>query len=186
MKRRLLIVAVFLLAGAVVNVAVAWGIAGISTEYDTVVVFDPLTTDLVFTSFGSELAMRESGPDLTMEEACGWPLLVLHWYQMTSDGPRGAIELGEPRRYSPRNGGSFFLAYPGNRTLPLIPLWPGFAVNTLFYGTVLWLLIPGPFVLRRHIRMKRGQCVKCGYPLGESPVCSECGRPLPSRERTSA
>ena len=28
MKRRLLIAAIFLLAGAVVNVAVAWGIAG--------------------------------------------------------------------------------------------------------------------------------------------------------------
>ena len=40
MRRRLLILAAFLLAGAVVNVAVAWGIAGASTNYD--VMQDPV------------------------------------------------------------------------------------------------------------------------------------------------
>ena len=34
-RRRIFIVAIFLLAGAVVNVAVAWGIAGASTNCDT-------------------------------------------------------------------------------------------------------------------------------------------------------
>ena len=65
--------------------------------------------------------------------------------------------------------------------LPLDPIWPGFAVNTLFYAAVLWLLIPGPFVLRRFIRMKRGLCPKCAYPMGEAAVCTECGEELPSR-----
>ena len=65
--------------------------------------------------------------------------------------------------------------------LPLRPIWPGFAVNTLFYATILWLLIPGPFVLRRLIRRKRGRCPKCGYDLrGQPPEagaggCPECG-----------
>ena len=62
--------------------------------------------------------------------------------------------------------------------LPARPLWPGFALNTLFYATLLWLLIPGPFVLRRFLRLRRGLCPKCAYPMGESAVCSECGKPL--------
>ncbi len=65
--------------------------------------------------------------------------------------------------------------------LPLGPIWPGFAVNTLFYAAVLWLLIPGPFALRRLIRRQRGLCPKCGYPMGESSVCTECGVELAKR-----
>jgi hypothetical protein len=56
-------------------------------------------------------------------------------------------------------------------------MWPGFIINTLFYAIILWLLILGPFVLRRHIRRKRGQCPKCGYDLRGIPGsgCPECG-----------
>ena len=43
----------------------------------------------------------------------------------------------------------------------------------------LWLLIPGPFALRRFLRTRRGLCPRCAYPVGESAVCSECGRELP-------
>ncbi len=45
---------------------------------------------------------------------------------------------------------------PVERVLPLGMIWPGFAVNTLFFAAILWLLIPGPFVLRRFIRRRRG------------------------------
>ena len=41
---------------------------------------------------------------------------------------------------------------------PVRPIWPGFAINTLFYAAILWLLIRGPFALRRFIRVKRGRC----------------------------
>jgi len=65
----------------------------------------------------------------------------------------------------------------GPRCLPLTPIWFGFVVNTLFYAIILWLLIPGPFVLRRHIRIKCGRCPKCGYDLrgALSGGCPECG-----------
>jgi len=62
--------------------------------------------------------------------------------------------------------------------LPLRPIWPEFAINTLFYAGVLWILFCGPFALRRMIRRRRGLCPHCAYPTwggGQSPVCTECG-----------
>lgn len=67
------------------------------------------------------------------------------------------------------------------RVLPLRPIWSGFLLNTLIYAVALWVLICGPFALRRFIRVRRGLCPCCRYPIGASPVCSECGKPLPTR-----
>jgi predicted nucleic acid-binding Zn ribbon protein len=64
------------------------------------------------------------------------------------------------------------------RRLPLRPLWPGFAVNTLFYAAVLWLLFAGPSAVRRMIRQRRGQCAMCAYPIGTNERCTECGAAL--------
>ncbi len=60
--------------------------------------------------------------------------------------------------------------------VPLWPLWPGFAINTVFYAAILWLPF-APFQLRRYKRVKRGHCIKCGYDLrgAEHEVCPECG-----------
>ncbi len=66
------------------------------------------------------------------------------------------------------------------RVLPWRPLPLGFAINTLFYAAILWLF-PGSFALRRFLRLRRGLCPKCAYPIGESAVCTECGKPLPPR-----
>ncbi len=76
-------------------------------------------------------------------------------------------------------------AWPQSLLLaPLAPLWPGFAINTLFYAAILWLLIPGPFALRRFLRVRRGLCPKCAYPMGESAVCTECGGALVKKVAT--
>ncbi len=64
------------------------------------------------------------------------------------------------------------------RVLPVSPIWPGFAINTLFYGGVLWLLFAAPFAIRRRRRARRRLCPACAYPVGESAVCTECGRPV--------
>jgi len=63
------------------------------------------------------------------------------------------------------------------RLLPLRPLWSGFAVNTIFYATIVWLIAFAPFTLRRYIRQKRGRCIKCAYDLrgGSKNGCPECG-----------
>ena len=74
---------------------------------------------------------------------------------------------------------------------PLRPILPGFLINMLFWAIILWLLIPGPFVLRRLIRRKRGRCPKCGYDLrgaipGAGGGCPECGWNRPPDPRTPA
>ena len=63
------------------------------------------------------------------------------------------------------------------RPLPLRPIWPGFAINTVFYAAILWLLMFGVFTTRSLIRRKRGHCIKCSYDLrgAEHEACPECG-----------
>ena len=68
--------------------------------------------------------------------------------------------------------------------LPLLPLSSGFAINTIFYAAILWLLFFAPDAVRRTIRRRRGLCPACAYPIGTSPVCTECGavvEPRPPR-----
>lgn len=64
------------------------------------------------------------------------------------------------------------------RLLPLKPIWRGFMANTLFYGLACWCAVMTVRWLRRHRRLLRGCCPECGYPIGTSARCSECGSPL--------
>ncbi len=68
--------------------------------------------------------------------------------------------------------------------LPTIPLWPGFALNTLFYAALAWGLWQLPLAIRRRRRRSKGLCVRCGYDLkglAAGAVCPECGRPALAR-----
>ncbi len=233
MKRRLLTLAIFLLLGAVVNVAVAWGCAtwsslklvsrpwvGQPTEVDQRLWQQVVPAGaapraralwrsrgfgcdslMIFGDRSGEAFLREdpSGQvnfsfsvNAKMDRATlvrsGWPWrsgagerwdlgislmtpIPMLGYKVTTwrdaDLQTSAVSFDRPTWL----GGSSF------RLLPLRPIWPGFAFNTLFYATILWPLICGPFVLRRHIRRKRGLCVSCGYDLrhAEHEACPECG-----------
>jgi hypothetical protein len=68
--------------------------------------------------------------------------------------------------------------------LPLRPLSPGFAINTLLYALLLWLLFFAPFTARRMLRRRRALCEKCAYPIGVSPVCTECGAAVTRKDAT--
>ena len=237
-KRRLLIAAVFLLAGAVVNVAVAWGCAvwvdvgSPDWEYGSRYVSrwrhaEEADTASVFA--GEQLSVRRwkrAGATLISVErdrrdlgsrggrtpeqlyptwvdfkvsdqytsgltnfyhrwldGRGWPRLSM-WYELeVRDGThlqvtgiRGGIQVSLPQR--------IYRVHPllHGTALPLLPIWPGFAVNTIFYATTLWLLACGLLAMRRLVRLKRGLCPACGYPMGKSSVCSECGKALPLRK----
>ena len=148
MKRRLLIIAIFLLLGAVVNVAVAWGLDTWTRARVEKVLRSRIVNPQPFVPPADELYIRIHFG----RYAVGWPTDAL--------GYTWAFDELPPHYWSLR------------------PIWPGFAINTLFYAAILLLLIPGPFVLRRFVRVRRGLCPACAYPMGESSVCSECGKPL--------
>jgi hypothetical protein len=148
-KRWLFTILLFLLLGAIVNVAVAWGIANWVCPRHR-----------IERHYGDGTVTVVQVPD---DIEHGWPLRTLtceadtggNWVTVTT------VEIGELH-------------------LPFWPIFPGFLVNTLFYGVILWLLYCTPLVLRRHIRLKRGRCPKCGYDLrgaipGAAGGCPECG-----------
>jgi len=62
------------------------------------------------------------------------------------------------------------------RMIPLRPIWPGFVMNWLFWSLAFGLLWLAVIAGRRFVRHLRRQCGSCGYPVGTSPVCTECGR----------
>ena len=194
MKRRLLIIAIFLLLGAVVNVAVAWcyAIGGWLPEgRQTTVELDRGEAKQLFADRLAVVAEPTSGyeercvgrtflvvsidpPDLAEHQVqvlmTGWPCLALEgqWGLVHGRSKASGLLI---TRWERRHQAVAF---------PLRPLWPGFAVNTLLYAVILWLLLLGPFALRRFLRLRWGLCPKCAYPMGESQVCTECGKPLPS------
>ena len=64
------------------------------------------------------------------------------------------------------------------RYLPYGPLWLGLIVNTLLYATVLIAVMSMWFATRSKLRLRRGLCPNCKYPIGGSEVCTECGMEL--------
>lgn len=137
----------------------------------------------------SFLILTDRGGRMTaaveMERAFGLPWLTMTYRAVQTQvwNEPGDIEmrimdgipLTVPFRYEPRK----------LRALPLRIIWTGFVANSIVLGAGiwigLWLVTLGPLRLRRHLRIKRGLCPKCAYPAGKSPICTECGKPLPSR-----
>ena len=200
MKRRLLFVAVFLLAGAVVNVAVAWGAAcwprdvySISSKGNAALSVEDIAwwnkhvAPRCHRHVESAWKKREVGIEsrifmsaattqgyvVAIHVASGWPARSMSGELWETQGK------GTSPRWPWRR--AVVVERYGWFAIPFRPIWPGFAANTVFYATVLWLLIPGPFALRTFIRVKRGLCPACAYPTGQSDACSECGKPLPGR-----
>ena len=218
---------VFLLLGAIINVAVAWGISQSvnsslytkdrvpqfgyyqcsqtnswwtvtylsmpgfahvfsnersltpSGEGDRWFRIDELPTWSRFRASSFNSSTGSSYLPLWREYAWGWPMLALRFRQEANTQVQSqqvfeaiAMPFRTPTARIPRRAKEF---------LPIGLIWPGFAINTLFYAGILWLMFAAPgFALRRRRRIKRGLCVKCAYPLGASSVCSECGTPRSS------
>lgn len=74
--------------------------------------------------------------------------------------------------------GSRMAFFATARILPLHPIWRGFILNSSLYGAAIWLLLATAALTRRLVRRWRRQCTNCGYPVGASPICTECGSPL--------
>ncbi len=199
MKPRLLTILLLLLAGAVVNVGVAWALMR----------WEP---GLQITTGVPHARAEQFWPDSSLRPSVNDPIAsasrthgvgrmkfrgtalrrvqpgsaTLRWEGLIVDRaglPLHALEVRRTRSTSRRHHG---VVGRGTRTDDLagnlvLPIWRGIAVNTLAYAGALWLLFVAPFTLRRLIRARRGLCPACGYPVGESAVCSECGKAVRSR-----
>src|SRR5262245_60807255 len=93
-----------------------------------------------------------------VDEAAGWPALSLWsgWGEHeVSERPQHGKELQRVtwgiRIKSPDAVGK------NGKALPLHPIWPGFAINTMFYAVLIggaWLLFVIPRALRRKRRIE--------------------------------
>jgi hypothetical protein len=115
-----------------------------------------------------------------MQTLAGWPMLSLfgeewaHWDQSSAPlRPMAVISALRAPASVP-----YVKPWPA-RLLLLRPIFPGFAINTVFYAAICWLLFAAPFAVRRRRRVKRGLCPACAYPVGNSEICTECGALLP-------
>jgi hypothetical protein len=226
MRRRAKKLLLFLLAGAIINVAVAWGCA-IAADAHTGITKSDRHVDQAgvwdthkWQSFGSSLfhfqhyaSKRHTLSDVPELVSQSWPpwlpnlQYAVATSEFVSDGSllryvaeaRGfpLRSLGHELKLRPRvkfeqNGLSCewkvrygIIISPGSlapRALPLRPIWPGFAINTIFYAAIVWMMFAVPGTVRRRVRIKRGQCASCGYSLrgrGRSTsgndTCPECG-----------
>jgi hypothetical protein len=224
----LLTIPIFVFAGAVVNVAVAWSIlwkTDLNPNFPAqqqvgeewlwpcdAPTHWPDTADRLYRAKGSGvlwlwyLADRPAGADLESFGLyicrAGWPILGLgcvDWQErlllmatVEEDLRAGRPQVTERTEGHPPQSNWWVRGIPVESStrsagaqawtrLPIRPSWPGFAVNTIFYAAILWLLICGPFVPRRFLRRRRGLCPACAYPMGKSVTCAECGKPLPKR-----
>lgn len=127
--------------------------------------------------------------------ALGWPVRTVATNRLAVDsiGPGGTerqeVRVGWWYRGVPILGPSSPTAVPAGSgpgggwdevRIPLRPVWPGFAIVV---GTVAGLLYLPPRavrLVRGWVRRRRGACAACGYPRGESAVCTECGAKLPA------
>jgi len=103
----------------------------------------------------------------------GWPMSCLQGFTTGVGGSYSRHGVIEPPHVLSQMG------VKPQRLVPLYPRWGGLAVNTVFYGAVFWLAIPGPKLLRRVMRRRHGCCPTCGYDLAhhDHDTCPECGAP---------
>ena len=197
-RRGALRVGLYLFAGAIINVLVAWACAAWSPvrPVDGPVAFAdsrPIPVhwnhpDLSLASEGLGVQRRldyligdEAGFRKQEVDCAGWPMLCV-WDSHEEDRPAKAA--AAPRKWKPPSG----LAPPdwlkGKKTLGVLPLRVDiapFLVNSILFGSV--LAVPG-LVRWVGIRraMRRARCLSCRYDLqgltsDASGVvrCPECG-----------
>jgi hypothetical protein len=182
------------LAGAVITVAVAWGCAIWGREKRNgpelsdvawsmrLPDWPELATHSYWSStpglvLGFEIGgFRHGGPQdriyrIATTEA-GLPLLSMRGYSANWISTK-------TRPFGPVLRRGWHLETEGfyGRDLPVVPVWPGFALDTAFYGAIVLALWSAPGVIRRRTRKRRGRCPACGYDLRGSAggPCPECG-----------
>ena len=206
MRRPLVLVILAFAAAAVVSVAIAWVGALLDLELDfsalrTADARRAMWDDLgpeeadpdvepwierVYFARGQEvIVVMMPGGERVYRHRAGWPFRCL--------GARSLkVALASPGRPEVRDGIPTDLKLTlrirtGARSqrrgwmpmvLPCRPIWVGLTRNAAVYGTGLLLLMGLAGLTRAGVRRLRSRCPGCGYPVGVSRTCTECGRNL--------
>ena len=99
--------------------------------------------------------------------ATGWPFAAFYYESATTRDPIvGGIKMNSESPYT--------------YAIPYLPLWPGIALNTLFYAGIWTSVILYLRYWVQRDRRRRGICPNCTYDLQHnvSGVCSECGHSI--------
>jgi len=122
--------------------------------------------------------------------ASGWPMLTLKAWRTTiitdsgGDTPQydelfhGCIHIERDVFGRQPDAGSDLVGLVAV-LLPLHPIWWGMIGNTIIYAAALAIPLAIFASGRRAWRLRQHRCPTCGYSRGTSPVCTECGQPLP-------
>jgi len=128
----------------------------------------------------------ETAPHVIVSEArIGVPMrtAALHFVNIIPAAPPNpAVQITGTVRFGMESTGRYVPNWEHFDSAAL--LWPGFIINTLIYALLLWLLFIAPLAALRMLRRRRGQCEKCAYPVGTSPICTECGAAVLCRSDT--
>jgi hypothetical protein len=200
------LVALFLCAGAVVNVLVAWGCMWFAPQVErwsterrgglawcVTVPSDWPTVPKQRVDYHG-LGWRERIDTWTGQRLSEWSLDV-EWCQVkavTAGLPLASMMHASWRSPTQASGrmrhdwrSRWAIEMPGEPpsglagSLPALPLWFGFVFDSVVFAGVLFSFIKSPTLVRRATRRRRGQCVGCGYSLaglGVDAACPECGR----------
>jgi hypothetical protein len=199
MRRCLTKLSLFLLVGTITNLIVAWG-------FDTFARMpsgqtQPIPADearklwsqsaprdwkgsesigtVRLTAFGASVDCLTTSidglPFAVTEYRVGWPLPTL-MSRCLHAGER------EHWRWAFAHHDASWTYFRPSRILPWRPLWRGMAINTFLFAGAAFAIVTAPAVCMWLVRRIRVQCPACGYPIGSSPRCTECGRPVVSRD----
>ena len=173
-RGRITLVLVCLVIGVVLNAQQFW--VSRAPPHWPREALDPAAIDSVNRSryFGVIVTVGFSEDYLIAEYQFGWPMCSM---VALGSAPFKNLSMTWTGGWSaPRNVP--WLNVQTGQVFPTGILWPGFIINTIFWGAIAWMLIRGPFEFRRRWREVRGRCGACGYPWGRSSVCTECGADL--------
>jgi hypothetical protein len=192
-------VAVFLLLGAIVNIAIAWGLSCGVLNFGNPSRETQRAPDDTDVALWRQCAVASAAPTpahstefapvgLSLRsiheiDPFNNPAKAGHMLEWTQAGwPMYAMQGGVFHDLAKRNVEWHSLFWRENTPIgwvnvPLRPMWIGFVVNTMIYAAALWLIVALVFALRRWRRIRRGLCARCAYPVGPgmSEVCPECG-----------